>query len=86
MAKMAETPGTKAAARRGPRGSPGKKGAPGVAPKDLHAIIADIEEVQKEAAIQFQRIAQLQAQLDTTLKALKEMGEKASHQRKRPKR
>ena len=45
-----------------------------------------MEKLQADAAIQFTRIAQMQAQVDETLKALKEMGEKAGRQRKNKKR
>lgn len=46
-----------------------------------------MEKIQAEAAIQFKRIADIQVQVDHTLKALKEMGEKAGQQRtKRKKR
>jgi hypothetical protein len=42
-----------------------------------------MEKLQSDAAIQFTRIAQIQAQVDQTLKALKEMGERAGRQRKK---
>jgi hypothetical protein len=75
--------------RRGPRGFAGtrgltgKRGAPGIKPTEIHAIIKDIEAIQDEAALQFKRIAQMQVQLDMTLKALKDMGDRAGRQRKR---
>jgi hypothetical protein len=75
--------------RRGPRGFAGrrgfagKRGAPGIEPTEIHAIIRDIERIQDEAALQFKRIAQMQVQLDMTLKALKDMGDRAGRQRKR---
>ena len=69
--------------RRGPRGITGKRGAPGIEPKALHAIIANIEKIQDEAAIQFKRTAQIQVQIDATLKALKDMGERAGHQQRK---
>ena len=74
--------------RRGPRGPKrnrglqGKRGAPGTEPAEIHAIIESIERVRDEAAVQFKRIAQIQTQLDATLKALKEMGDRAGRQRK----
>jgi hypothetical protein len=42
-----------------------------------------MEKLQSDAAIQFTRIAQIQAQVDQTLKALKEMGERAGQQRRK---
>ena len=69
--------------RRGPRGAVGKPGAPGIAPKEIHTIIENIEQIQVEATIQFKRIAQIQMQMDETLKALKDMGERAGRQRKK---
>ena len=75
--------GEKAQAQRGRRGAKGKPGAPGIAPGALRAIIADMEQMHADAGIQFHRIAQLQAQLDMTLEALKDMGEQAGRQRKR---
>ena len=75
--------GQKAQAQRGRRGAKGKPGAPGIAPGALRAIIADMEQMHADAGIQFHRIAQLQAQLDMTLEALKDMGEQAGRQRKR---
>jgi hypothetical protein len=79
---MAKTSG-KAKARRGPRGFEGKRGAPGIEPAEINAIIDKIEEIQDEAAVSFKRIAQIQVQLDATLKALKDMGDRAGQQRKR---
>jgi hypothetical protein len=75
--------------RRGPRGAKGqrgvegKRGAPGIQPAEIEAIIEDIEKVRDEAAVQFKRTAQIQVQLDATLKALKDMGDRAGRQRKR---
>ena len=46
-------------------------------------MFGHVEKLQREAAIQFTRIAQIQVQVDRTLKALKEMGEKAGRQRKK---
>ena len=75
--------------RRGPRGPKGKRGVegkrgvPGIEPADIHAIIENIEKVRDEAAVQFKRIAQIQVQLDVTLKALKDMGDRAGRQRKK---
>jgi hypothetical protein len=68
---------------RGYRGSRGRQGSPGIAPEALQRIIDTLEALQDDAGIQFRRIAQLQTQLDETLKALKEMGEKAGRQRKK---
>jgi hypothetical protein len=67
--------------RRGPRGHAGKRGAPGIEPREIHAIIGSIEKIQDEAGLQFKRIAQIQVQIDQTLKALKDMGERAGRQR-----
>jgi hypothetical protein len=74
---------------RGPRGERGKRGAigpPGIAPKELRAIISNLGQLRAEAAIQFQRIAQLQAQVDRTLKALQELGARAGYSRQPRKR
>lgn len=68
--------------RRGPRGFAGKRGVPGIEPGEIHAIIENIEKIQDEAGLQFKRIAQIQVQIDATLKALKDMGERAERQRK----
>jgi hypothetical protein len=51
--------------------------------KRSRPMIEDIEKIQDEAAIQFKRIAQIQVQIDATLKALKDMGERAGRQRKK---
>lgn len=64
--------------RRGPRGPKGNRGAPGIEPEEIHAIIREIEKTQDEAAIQFKRIAQLQVQLDMTLKELRDIGDRAA--------
>jgi hypothetical protein len=69
--------------QRGPRGFAGKRGAPGIEPNEIHAIIENIEKIQDEATVSFKRIAQMQVQLDATLKALKDMGDRAGRQRKR---
>jgi len=70
--------------RRGPRGFEGKRGVPGIEPNEIHTIIANIEKIQDEASVSFKRIAQMQVQLDQTLRALKEMGDRAGRQRKKP--
>jgi hypothetical protein len=80
---MTKKPRKPAKASRGRRGPRGKRGAPGITPVALHTIIGHVENLQREGAIQFTRIAQIQVQVDRTLKALKEMGEKAGHQRKK---
>ena len=69
--------------RRGPRGIKGKRGAPGIEPREIHAMIESIEKIQDEAALQFKRTAQIQVQIDATLKALKDMGERAGHQQRK---
>jgi hypothetical protein len=68
---------------KGKRGAEGKRGAPGIEPSEIQALIEDMEKVRDEAAVQFKRIAQIQVQLDATLKALKDMGDRAGRQRKR---
>ena len=73
---------TPAKRRHGRRGARGVRGAPGIAPHELHAIIASVEKIQNDAVTQFKRIAQMQVQIDETLKSLKEMGERAGRQRK----
>ena len=79
---MATKPRKRASPKRGPRGLEGKRGIPGIEPQAIHVIIGDIEKIQSEAAVQFQRIAQIQVQIDTTLKALKDLGDRAGRQRK----
>jgi hypothetical protein len=79
---VAIEPSKRAPAKRGPRGLEGKRGIPGIEPREIHAIIGDIEKIQSEAALQFKRIAQIQVQIDTTLKALKDLGDRAGRQRK----
>ncbi len=69
--------------QRGPRGLKGIRGAPGIAPEALRTVIRHTERLQAEAAIQLTRMAQMQVQIDGTLKALKEMGEQAGRQRKK---
>ena len=72
--------------RRGPkgkRGVEGKRGAPGVEPAEIHGIIASVERLQDETGVTVKRIAQIQLQIDQTLKALKEMGDRAGRQRKK---
>ena len=69
--------------RRGPRGFEGKPGAPGIEPAEIHAIIRDVEKLQDETLTTVKRIAQIQVQIDQTLKALKDMGDRAGRQRKR---
>lgn len=80
---VATKPGKRASAKRGPRGLEGKRGVPGIEPHEIHAMIGDIEKIQSEAALQFKRIAQIQVQIDTTLRALKDLGDRAGRQRKR---
>ena len=82
-AEMTKKPRKPAKAPRGRRGPRGMRGAPGITPAALHSMIGHVEKLQREAAIQFTRIAQIQVQVDRTLKALKEMGEKAGRQRKK---
>jgi hypothetical protein len=69
-------------ATRGPRGFRGLPGVPGILPAALLKMTNTVDMLQADAEIQFKRIAQLQAQLDLTLKTLHEMGEKAGRQRK----
>ena len=82
MAKTTRPTGGK----RGKRGKRGRRGERGITPHALKELIHDLAGTRKEASIQLMRIAQLQAQLDETLKALKEMGQKAEQQRTRKKR
>jgi hypothetical protein len=65
---------------RGKRGAKGARGAPGIAPEELMALIRNMEKIQADAGIQFSRIAQMQVQIDETLKALKQMGDRVSRQ------
>jgi hypothetical protein len=80
---VATKPRKRASAKRGPRGLEGRRGVPGIEPQEIHTIIGDIEKIQSEAALQFKRIAQIQVQIDTTLRALKDLGDRAGRQRKR---
>jgi hypothetical protein len=80
---MATKSGKRAKPLHGPRGAKGARGAPGITPEALKTLIRNMEQTQADAAIQFTRIAQLQVQVDETLKALKDMGEKAGRQRKK---
>ena len=73
----------KTSTRRGPRGL---RGAPGITPAVLQTMIGTMQRMQDEASTQFKRIAQMQVQIDQTLKALNEMGEKAGHQRTKRKK
>ena len=79
---MATKSGKHAKTLHGPRGAKGKPGAPGITPEAVKTLIRNMEKTQADAAIQFTRIAQIQMQVDETLRALKEMGEKAGRQRK----
>lgn len=67
----------------GQRGAEGKPGVPGIKPSEIHAIIQDVEKLQDETAVTVKRIAQIQLQIDQTLKALKDMGDRAGRQRKK---
>lgn len=68
---------------KGKRGVEGKRGAPGIEPAEIHAIIQSVEKLQDETAVTVNRIGQIQLQIDQTLKALKDMGDRAWHQRKK---
>ena len=68
---------------KGKRGAEGKRGAPGIEPAEIHVIIESVEKLQDETALTVQRIAQIQVQIDQTLKALKDMGDRAGLQRKK---
>ena len=70
---------------QGQQGEPGRQGDPGISPEALERIIRTLESVQREAEIQFRRIAQIQAQVDGTLKALKDMGDSAGRHRRKGK-
>ena len=78
-----------ASGRRGPRGlkgkrgAEGKRGAPGIEPPQIHVIIESLEKLQDETAVTVKRIGQIQLQIDQTLKALKDMGDRAGRQRKK---
>jgi hypothetical protein len=49
--------------RRGPRGPVGPAG-PGAPPDAIEQLMVQLESIQRSLAIQFERIAQLQADLD----------------------
>jgi hypothetical protein len=55
---------------KGPRGERGARGAPQITPQKLAGLIASMEEVHAEAAVQFRRTARRQAQIDRILRAL----------------
>lgn len=80
---------SEASGRRGPRGlkgkrgAEGKRGAPGIEPTEIHAIIESVEKLQGETAVTVKRIAQIQLQIDQTLKALKDMGDRAGRQQRK---
>jgi len=80
---------SEASGRRGPRGLKGKRGvegkrgAPGIEPTEIHVIIESVEKLQDETAVTVKRIAQIQLQIDQTLQALKDMGDRAGRQRKK---
>ena len=68
---------------KGKRGAEGKRGAPGIEPTAIHVIIESVEKLQDETAVTVKRIGQIQLQIDQTLKALKDMGDRAGRQRKK---
>jgi trimethylamine:corrinoid methyltransferase-like protein len=81
LARMVKT-ATAKSGKRGKRGKRGRRGERGITPDALRQLIHDLAATRKDASIQLMRIAQLQAQLDETLKALKEMGQKAEQQQR----
>jgi hypothetical protein len=85
MAKRSSEASTRRGPRglKGKRGAEGKRGAPGIEPTEIHVIIESVEKLQDETAVTVKRIAQIQLQIDQTLKALKDMGDRAGRQRKR---
>ena len=85
MAKRSSDASGRRGARgpKGKRGVEGKQGAPGIEPAEIHVIIESVEKLQDETGLTVKRIAQIQLQIDQTLKALKEMGDRAGHQRKK---
>lgn len=68
---------------KGKRGAEGQRGAPGIEPTAIHGIIESVEKLHDETALTVKRIAQIQLQIDQTLKALKDMGDRAGRQRKK---
>ena len=64
---------------RGERGERGAVGAPGVTPAVLQALADNLEQMRKDAAVQFERIAQLQAQLDVALAELQRLKKQAKY-------
>ena len=56
---------------------------PGAKPGQIRAIIDSVEKLQDENAMTVKRTGQIQMQLDQTLKALKDMGDRAGRQRKK---
>ena len=64
---------------RGERGERGAVGAPGVTPEVLRALTDKLEQMRADAAVQFQRIAQLQAQLDVALAELQRLKKQSTY-------
>jgi len=86
MAKMAGPRPESERGRRGEkgeRGERGERGEPGYRPEQIAQLIDVVEHLQDESVISIKRIADIQAQLDKTLKALQDLGSKAGRQRKR---
>ena len=83
MAKASRKASSKRKIGRGPRGLKGSPGRPGVPPAAISQLTNAVEKMQADAEIQFKRTAQLQVQLDATLRALDELGKKAGGQRKK---
>jgi hypothetical protein len=54
----------------------GTEGGPGIEPEELLRLAENVEAVKAEVGVQFKRVAQMQAQLDTMLKALRALAGK----------
>ena len=79
MAKRKSAPPPSRSGLKGARGKTGPTGPPGVTPDVLQKILDDVIDLRRIADIQFERLAQIQAQLDVLLASLtKKRQERAS--------
>jgi hypothetical protein len=70
---------------RGKTGKTGAAGKPGITPEAVEALTSALQTLRDDAAVQFHRIAQLQAQLDVALgelQRLKTQSQPAGRQRR----
>ena len=69
MAKRKSAPAS-SRGQDGVRGNTGRTGPPGVAPEVVQKILEDVIDLRRIAEIQFERLAQIQAQLDLLVASL----------------